>query len=467
LAAMGDVDRARLSRGGLLPLSTEQGLEIFDRARSGSEPFALAAALDRRALGTLARAGVLPAILSGLAGGVSRRRSKAAAGSFARHLATVSEADREATVLALVREHVATVLGHASADAIEEDQPLLELGLDSLGAVELRNRLAHAAGVQLPTTVVFDHPTSAELARHLSLSLEEGTDGGVAVNGDMAGTGGATLRTLLTNAHNQGNAHEVLPLLVEASRFHPVFRSVDEFKRPRAMQLSRSGTAPRIICVPSFVVGSGPHQFVKIARALEGRRAVTSLSLPGAGQGRLLPATWSAAVDVLAASAREAAGDDSFVIVGYSSGGVIAHALVERLESEDMAPAALITIDSQVPGNERSAEIFATIMGTLIEMDHEAIAIDDDHLMTMGAYIRLLAEWQQGSIETPELSLRASEGLGAGSEEDRPSTERLRHETVEVPGDHFALIADNADTTANAIDTWMAEQFEREALGSR
>lgn len=47
----------------------------------------------------------------------------------------------------------------------------LELGLDSLAAVELRNRLTAATGVTLSSTLVFDHPTPETVAEHLATRL--------------------------------------------------------------------------------------------------------------------------------------------------------------------------------------------------------------------------------------------------------------------------------------------------------
>ena len=69
------------------------------------------------------------------------------------------------------------MLGHDSADAVGTDQEFItELGFDSLGAVELWNRLKSATGLKLPTTAVFDHPTPKALAQYLSSALDTGGD---------------------------------------------------------------------------------------------------------------------------------------------------------------------------------------------------------------------------------------------------------------------------------------------------
>ena len=48
---------------------------------------------------------------------------------------------------------------------------MMEAGLDSLGAVELRNALEERFRVDLPATVTFDHPTPSALASFLAASL--------------------------------------------------------------------------------------------------------------------------------------------------------------------------------------------------------------------------------------------------------------------------------------------------------
>ncbi|MGW4294405.1 type I polyketide synthase [Micromonospora chersina] len=83
-----------------------------------------------------------------------------------RHLAHLPEAEQERELLRLVNEQTARVLGHATPDDLR-GRPFKDLGFDSLTAVDFRTKLNEVTGLRLPATLVFDHPTPAELARHL------------------------------------------------------------------------------------------------------------------------------------------------------------------------------------------------------------------------------------------------------------------------------------------------------------
>jgi acyl transferase domain-containing protein/acyl carrier protein len=163
-------------RLGLVPMPAEQGLALLDAALALDAAQLVPAAFDGAVLRAQATAGTLPAILRGLVRvPVARERE---AGSLAGRLAGVPAADREAVVLDLVRGHVAAVLGHSSAAKIDPEQVFRDLGFDSLAAVELRNRLAAATGLDLPPTLVFDYPSPAAVVAHLLAMVDPEGAGG-------------------------------------------------------------------------------------------------------------------------------------------------------------------------------------------------------------------------------------------------------------------------------------------------
>ncbi|MFI1920553.1 phosphopantetheine-binding protein, partial [Nocardia sp. NPDC020380] len=158
-----DADRTRLTRMGAEPLSTELGLELFDRSLGLDAALLAPVRLDPAVLREQARAGMLPALLRGLVR-VPRRRAESAGGSLAHQLQGVAEGDRAQVVVSLVQAQVAAILGHESAEMVDPARAFKDLGFDSLAGVDLRNRLTRVTGMRLPTTLVFDHPTPAAIA---------------------------------------------------------------------------------------------------------------------------------------------------------------------------------------------------------------------------------------------------------------------------------------------------------------
>jgi mycoketide-CoA synthase len=171
--ALEGTDRERLARTGVGVLSSSEALEVFDRARAARQAHLIGARLDMASLRAQARIGLLSPTLRGI---VRIPEPQAQSdGSLARRLRGMTELERERTVLGFVRAHAATVLGHGAMAALPDRQPWRDLGLDSLAAVELSNRLAAQTGVRLATTTVFAHPTPIELAKHLARELVGGT----------------------------------------------------------------------------------------------------------------------------------------------------------------------------------------------------------------------------------------------------------------------------------------------------
>ena len=174
-AHMEDGDRARMLGGGVLPLSSERGLALFDTALTTGRPALVATRFDLTAVRARATSGQLPPVLYGLLRTPLRRvaaaASEADASGLTQRLAGLSADEQEGMLLDLVGTHASAVLGHAASDGLEVDRAFRELGFDSLTAVELRNRLTTATGLRLPATLVFDHPTPRGLARHLRREL--------------------------------------------------------------------------------------------------------------------------------------------------------------------------------------------------------------------------------------------------------------------------------------------------------
>ncbi len=176
-ANLSEVDRARIARSGVAELSAAEGIELFDRARATGES-ALPLRLDPAALRAAARAGTLAPIMAGLVRARPARR--ASSGSLAQRLAGLDGAERDAVVLELVRAEAAAVLGHSSAAALAPERAFKDSGFDSLGAVELRNRLDQITGLRLPSTLVFDHPSPLALAGYL---VGRATENGIGTSG--------------------------------------------------------------------------------------------------------------------------------------------------------------------------------------------------------------------------------------------------------------------------------------------
>ncbi|MEV5346971.1 SDR family NAD(P)-dependent oxidoreductase [Streptomyces achromogenes] len=166
-------DFARMSRGGIAPIGSEQGLALFDAALATRRPALVPALLDYTGLRAQREDGTLPALFHGLVRPARRAAAgdQASGSSLQERLAPLALQDQERALLRLVRGVVASVLGHTDADQVAPERAFNELGFDSLKAVELRNRLNAAAGLKLPPTVVFDYPNTVELAGFLRTEL--------------------------------------------------------------------------------------------------------------------------------------------------------------------------------------------------------------------------------------------------------------------------------------------------------
>ncbi|MFE9031851.1 SDR family NAD(P)-dependent oxidoreductase, partial [Streptomyces iakyrus] len=168
---LGDADVARLSRSGILPLATDEGLALLDAAVAQGEAVVVPVRLSTRA----EQGSDVPAIMSKVIRPVARRAASADAfagtdGGQGRPEA-LPPAERAEALVKLVRTQAAVVLGHGSPNAVPRDAAFKTIGFDSLASVELRNRLNAATGLRLSATAVFDNPTPEALAALIDAEL--------------------------------------------------------------------------------------------------------------------------------------------------------------------------------------------------------------------------------------------------------------------------------------------------------
>jgi SAM-dependent methyltransferase/acyl carrier protein len=130
--------------------------------------------LVARAAGDEAVATAVPAELGVVtAAGSVHLAASPLAGDVRARLAEAMPDERHDVVVDVVRQAVARVLRVADPATLQREQPLLDLGFDSLMAVELRNVLRQGLALErkLPATLVFDHPTIAAIATYLEPML--------------------------------------------------------------------------------------------------------------------------------------------------------------------------------------------------------------------------------------------------------------------------------------------------------
>ncbi|WP_420802695.1 type I polyketide synthase [Streptomyces cavernae] len=462
-AGLSETDRRRMARGGMRPLTAEAGLRLLDAALTTDHPALVA-------MDTTAGHGALKALLRP-GGRPAARRSAAstpAAPTVSARLAGLAPAERRTALVDLIRELASTVLGHTSADAVEGDRLFTEQGFDSLTAVELRNHLATATALPLPPTLLFDHATPEQLAAHLDQRLLDApatapSDGGRAPADGPAPHAGDTLSGLFKQACESGRVDEGFALLQAAAALRPTFASPRELAAaPEPIRLSKGEAGVPFVCFSSYVALAGVHQYARFASVFRGERDVWALPTQGFGTGEALPASFDAVAALQAEAVDRAAGDGPVVLVGSSSGGVLALAAARHLQEQGRPPTAVVLLDTYMPRADSPFLRFSQqMLGGMFDRESMFAHMDTDRLTAMSWYVSMIGEWEPGPLDSPVLLVRSSEPpVPAGTtgplepHEWQAAWERA-HTVIDVPGNHFTMMEAHARSTAAVTDDWL------------
>ncbi|MEE1757451.1 type I polyketide synthase [Streptomyces sp. SP18CS02] len=442
----------RLARAGALPLSAEEGLALFDLAWAGTDPLLVPMRLDTAALRARAGGEGVPPLLRGLVP-VTRTRPE----QGVRGVEGLSAAERGPALRELVLSRAASVLGHASAEALDASRPFLESGFDSLTAVELRNALGEATGLRLPATVVFDSGTPAALAERLDELL------GAAAAPGGAGAGAGTVDTidaLYREACAQDRVGEANEFVMAASRLRPVF-TAEEGAAGEPIRLANGSERPALICFPTIGASSSPLQYARFATTLAGVRDVSVMQIPGFVEGEPLPADFATLVETQARAVLECAAGDPFVLVGYSSGGWLANAVARHLEQRGTGPSAVVLLDTYFV-DSRLPLIQPLLTRGMFDREEVFGRIDHVRWTAMGAYLRLFAAFEPAATDAPTVLIQATDPMPVGEGDQAPPpgawdrVPAFPMAVEKVPGDHFTIMEDHADAVARSVHDWLA-----------
>ncbi|MEU7146389.1 type I polyketide synthase [Nocardia sp. NPDC046473] len=454
-------DHERVHRSGGKALATDEAVALFDVAVAGRQPCLVPVRFDVAVLREQAAAGALPPLQSELVS-VPRRRSahRVDIGDLLpARFAGLPEPGRKQLVGEAVCGHIAAVLGHTDAAAIPGDKTFLELGFDSLTAIELRNRLQHTTGLALPATLVFDHPTATDLVERLHGMLADALTGTDPVSEPAAARHEVDkidrfgIKSIFKRLCREDRHGDALDLMIRISEGAPKIERADDSVRPGSVFLARGEAPTRLICFPAFAAMSGPHEYARFAARFRGRRDVVALEYPGFLTGTDLPASADVLTELLATAIRERFGDRPFALLGYSSGGFVAHAVAERLEEQGSELERLFLLDVYRPGTGPMVGIGKSIMENFVGRDGELVPITDRSLVVMGGYFSIFSDWKPERIKASTVYVNARSAVPEVSNDAqwRPNWE-LPHIPAEAPGDHFTMMGEYATETAEILD---------------
>ncbi|KAH8678482.1 hypothetical protein BX600DRAFT_532408 [Xylariales sp. PMI_506] len=498
------------------PFTDQQGLQLFDRALQTSESV----------LVPLLLRGPFPMVPS--AGTISKANKTTAKGEaksgavWRKKLAAVPPESRHDTLLSLVRDEIAAVLGYQSQDMLP-DEPLSDLGFDSFTSVTISTRMRVLTGFRdLSVTLALDYDTPQALVQYLLDRLNAEPEPGVDLDSYISEEeaplvdngsyddlpspvdssddidpkefrGLSTLHRRLCRLEHYTAAAD---LLASAALAMPTFpqegNTLSSYMTdPQSLAVGPSATSesdaplPLIFIAPFFPrIKIGAHWlsvYSAVASAMSGQRDVFELPHP---EGQVVPEDLDTLAELHASTIRERFADrPGIILAGYSAGGTVAYAVASKLAKSGDHPrlAGFVLVDTYLTMTGRGdpdwlnalpAEALVSRLGGPNTggpqgMGGESLVGDLDLALTkVGGYFRTLRDWNQDLYPLPDalstLFVRAldpSEKMPKDPEIWRPRWQRANF-TVDVPGSHLALLDKRyAPAIAVEIQRWAKEHL--------
>ncbi|MFI0820393.1 type I polyketide synthase [Streptomyces sp. NPDC021098] len=457
---MNQQDGEQLIRGGMAFLDGDLALAGLAQALHEQRTALTVADIDwERYLPVVTAAGSRP-LFSELPEARSLAAPAARGGddAFAVRLRSLPTGERRRGLLDLVRGEAAAALGHSSGEAIGEHAAFRDHGMDSLAAVDLRNRLAAAMDTPLPSTVVLTHPTPADLTDHLLDHL-------AAPPAEPGAAYKAPTDDLVVRFHRDavrtGRVSEAEILLHDLAALRP--KGAGPLP-PTVDRLTTGTSGTHVVCVAPIVPLTGPHTYYALAQAFPEDWSLSCLTPPGFRTDEELPATREALVEGLARAVAESTGGDTtdpVILLGTSSGGILAHETARYLVDHGTPVRAVVLVDTYILESTTARALQPHLWHGLYEREHLTDGYTATDLSAYAWTARLLHTWTPTPTPFPTLLLRAADPFPVPRGTDTPVPDdwqtTLPHVTTTrtTAGNHFTLINQHASTAAAHIADWL------------
>jgi len=198
-------------------------------------------------------------------------------------------------------DELARIMGW-DAEQINPLQPLSELGMDSLMAMELKNNLERRLAISIPMAAFIEAPSIASLSRHAAAELAGGDDrsGSASISGYRA----------------------IVPL-------------------------KASGTKPPWFCV--HPLGGNAGCYADLAKHAHSDQPVLGIWGRGADGVSEPPRSLDAMIDEYVAAIIEHQPEGPYHLLGWSAGGIYAYEIARRLHQAGHEVAPLVLLDTPLP----------------------------------------------------------------------------------------------------------------------
>ncbi|MGV0586833.1 beta-ketoacyl synthase N-terminal-like domain-containing protein [Mycobacteroides chelonae] len=359
-----------------------------------------------------------------------------------------------AEVVTSIQSIVAEILGYPDPADVDPGRTLPDLGFDSLTTRDFHKQLEAQTGLEVPLAAMFDNPTPQSLARHLTT----GQSATSTERGASARRGDAQPLTTLTRRACQRGLYD---LAIDFLRVGACLRLSDKENSGRGADIVQlvelggdSTDQPELVLFQSLAPSNTAYEFQKLSKSLKTRYRMRTAQMAGFTSGPLPVSRDEVVESACAVIARECRSPLGVVLIGFSSGGWLAHSVAAQLEGTATSPRALILLDTHPLRGGPYGNVAVRILERTDMGESNTVQIDDTRLTASIRYIDLFSGWRLTRLTAPTVVLGPQE---------LESVHTAWADWVTYIGSdcsHFDLLDSHAAESAQSIDRWLSAELK-------